>query len=363
MLYVVSTLLGVQLWVRFCRQEFGEFPRLVGRYCDYLLPKQAMGTPQILVDKTSPMTGCLRVYFSDNPTLLDVAIATLPQPACELTYPAITVCKKGGYNPDEYVRVVFDNFQVVCHDEESCNETSKLRAAFPSYLKVTFFKFMIVLFSFCTIVYVLLSAMFQETEEESIHSLFRHNSIYDRIIRMMGPELDKVVDNYRIDPTKEYGGHFAKLIQSYLINDPILEEDEEDSVAISAMRQLFLGNMSKESNDTLPSVLGYLWNATDEDGSGEVKRVRHYPHLESLLTGLLNESQLLDQSSEDPLKYWRDAVRRTTQMAYFDRWDKITLKRLKLHKDLLFQNDVAREKLWQTAFQAYCNVNRWRSES
>ena len=57
-----TTLLGVQSWVRFCQQEFGEFPRLVGRYCSYLLPKQAGGTPQILVDKISYMTGRLRVY-------------------------------------------------------------------------------------------------------------------------------------------------------------------------------------------------------------------------------------------------------------------------------------------------------------
>ena len=62
------TLLGVQSWVRFCQQEFGEFPRLVGRYCSYLLPKQAGGTPQILVDKTSPMTGRLRVYTATSPT-------------------------------------------------------------------------------------------------------------------------------------------------------------------------------------------------------------------------------------------------------------------------------------------------------
>ena len=48
--------------MRFCQQEFGKFPRLVGRYCSYLLPKQAGGTPQILVDKTSRMTGRLRVY-------------------------------------------------------------------------------------------------------------------------------------------------------------------------------------------------------------------------------------------------------------------------------------------------------------
>ena len=41
------TLLGGSSFARFCRQEFGEFPRLVGRYCSYLLPKQAGGTPQI----------------------------------------------------------------------------------------------------------------------------------------------------------------------------------------------------------------------------------------------------------------------------------------------------------------------------
>ena len=57
-----NTLLGVQSWVRFCQQEFWELPRLMGRYCSYLLPKQAGGTPQIIVDKTSPMTGRLRVY-------------------------------------------------------------------------------------------------------------------------------------------------------------------------------------------------------------------------------------------------------------------------------------------------------------
>ena len=58
---VTDTLLGVQSCVRFCQQEFGEFPRLVGRYYSYLLPKQARGTPLILVDKTLPMTGHLRV--------------------------------------------------------------------------------------------------------------------------------------------------------------------------------------------------------------------------------------------------------------------------------------------------------------
>ena len=59
---ILNILLGGSSFARFCQQEFGEFPRLVGRYCSYLLPKHAGGTPQILVDKTSPMTGRLRVY-------------------------------------------------------------------------------------------------------------------------------------------------------------------------------------------------------------------------------------------------------------------------------------------------------------
>ena len=54
--WIKSTLLGGSSFARFCQQEFGEFPRLVGRYCSYLLPKQAGGTPQILVDKTWRMT-------------------------------------------------------------------------------------------------------------------------------------------------------------------------------------------------------------------------------------------------------------------------------------------------------------------
>ena len=59
------TLLGGHSWVRFC-QQFVEFCRLVGRNCSHLLPKQAGGTPQILVDKTSSMSGRLRVYLRRN---------------------------------------------------------------------------------------------------------------------------------------------------------------------------------------------------------------------------------------------------------------------------------------------------------
>ena len=71
-----NALLGVPSCVRFCQQEFGEFPRLVGRYCSYLLPKQAGGTPQILVDKTSRMTGRLRVYCNWNQFKLVIKVIT-----------------------------------------------------------------------------------------------------------------------------------------------------------------------------------------------------------------------------------------------------------------------------------------------
>ena len=58
---MMFTLLGGSSFARFCQQEFGEFHRLVGRYGNYLLPKQAGGTPQIFVDKTLRMTSRLRV--------------------------------------------------------------------------------------------------------------------------------------------------------------------------------------------------------------------------------------------------------------------------------------------------------------
>ena len=57
------TIWGSLSVVRFWRWGFGEFPRLVGRYCSYLLPKQARGTPQILIFKTPRPIGRPRLYF------------------------------------------------------------------------------------------------------------------------------------------------------------------------------------------------------------------------------------------------------------------------------------------------------------
>ena len=67
-----TTIWGVRSFARFWREGFGEFPRLVGRYCNYLLPKQAGGTTQILAFKTLRMIGRPALYrsrSSQNPEL------------------------------------------------------------------------------------------------------------------------------------------------------------------------------------------------------------------------------------------------------------------------------------------------------
>ena len=62
MFFWPSTLLGVPSFARFCQQEFGEFPRPACAVGSYSSGPSAGGAPKILVDKTSPMTGRLRVY-------------------------------------------------------------------------------------------------------------------------------------------------------------------------------------------------------------------------------------------------------------------------------------------------------------
>ena len=85
-MFTLCTLLGVQSWVRFCQQEFGEFPRQVGRYCSYLLPKQAGRTPQILLFKTLRMTGRPTVYSSGAQSMLTYGLKKLYQVAREVSY-------------------------------------------------------------------------------------------------------------------------------------------------------------------------------------------------------------------------------------------------------------------------------------
>ena len=76
-------------------------------------------------------------YELINP--VGVSITTLTYPVTDLNYPAITVCKKVPYNPDEYVRTVFDNFQLGCNKSCTeycdCEETKKLRHDFEPYLQ------------------------------------------------------------------------------------------------------------------------------------------------------------------------------------------------------------------------------------
>ena len=61
---ILTTLLGDPSFVRFCQQEFGMFHHPAWAVGSYSSGPPAGGTPQILVDKTSRMTGRLRVYSS-----------------------------------------------------------------------------------------------------------------------------------------------------------------------------------------------------------------------------------------------------------------------------------------------------------
>ena len=66
-------------------------------------------------------------------TITEVSINTIS--STKLNYPAITVCREIPYNPDEYVRVIFDNFQMACNESsEGCEETQMLRNDFMHYL-------------------------------------------------------------------------------------------------------------------------------------------------------------------------------------------------------------------------------------
>ena len=60
--WTIHILLGVPSCVSFCQQEFGEFPRPAWAVGSYSSGPPARGTPQIIVDKTSRLTGRLRVY-------------------------------------------------------------------------------------------------------------------------------------------------------------------------------------------------------------------------------------------------------------------------------------------------------------
>ena len=66
-----------------------------------------------------------------------VAIKTFAHPVTAVPEPAITVCRKVPYNPDEYVRAIFDNFQMTC-DHGNCEDTRLLREDFENHLTLDY---------------------------------------------------------------------------------------------------------------------------------------------------------------------------------------------------------------------------------
>ena len=73
-----------------------------------------------------------QIYFS----WLEVGIKSFSLPVTKLTYPAITICKKNGfYDPGEYLRAIFNNFQYTYQDGDgSCEATSLLREHYKQYI-------------------------------------------------------------------------------------------------------------------------------------------------------------------------------------------------------------------------------------
>ena len=67
---------------------------------------------------------------------LEVGIKSFSLPVTELNYPAITICKENGfYDPGEYVRAIFNNFQYTYEDGDgSCETTALLRQHYKQYI-------------------------------------------------------------------------------------------------------------------------------------------------------------------------------------------------------------------------------------
>ena len=76
-------------------------------------------------------------YFYISNLTSEVGIERFTLPVTELPYPAITICKKNGlYDPGEYLRAVFNQFQYAYRkdDEGSCNETASLRSHYRNFV-------------------------------------------------------------------------------------------------------------------------------------------------------------------------------------------------------------------------------------
>ena len=163
-----------------------------------------------------------------------MTIETFSHPATKLEYPAITVCKKGSYNVDEYVRAVFDNFAVICQDDESCSDTEPLRADFSSYLKVN---------------------------EEGRGSVFQ--KMYDNALwaGIAWPNklsyIDAPLQPYLLDPRRLKSSNHIELRNQ--------------------IGKKFNGQLRDEDNDQNLMMMGYFWLSTNIS-ENEVKRTRKTMH-------------------------------------------------------------------------------------
>ena len=65
-----------------------------------------------------------------------MVIDSFTLPVTELPYPAITICKKRGHDPGEYLRAVFNQFQYAYRKDEagSCDKTADLRDHYRSFI-------------------------------------------------------------------------------------------------------------------------------------------------------------------------------------------------------------------------------------
>ena len=63
-----------------------------------------------------------------------MTIETDPPPTAGTDYPAVTVCRKVPYNPDEYVRAVFDNFKMEEETGSDNQQGKTLWTDFPKHL-------------------------------------------------------------------------------------------------------------------------------------------------------------------------------------------------------------------------------------
>ncbi len=81
--------------------------------------------------------GLVNIIVAHFYILLVVSIETFSLPATDLHYPAITVCKTSPYDVGEYLRAVYDNFQMECCATGN-EDTQLLREHFPGFFSFVY---------------------------------------------------------------------------------------------------------------------------------------------------------------------------------------------------------------------------------